>query len=120
MTIDIPGVDVNKGLELCDGDMGIYLQAMRIYVSKIPAALDKMRNVSEGTLKDYTISVHGVKGTSEYIGAEEARKTAKQLEAMAKEGNLTGILAQNDAFIKYTEGLVSNIRSWLEKNDTRK
>jgi HPt (histidine-containing phosphotransfer) domain-containing protein len=117
MAVEIPGLNADSGLELCDGNLKIYLSALRLYISNIPATLEKVRNVSEKTLRDYTISVHGIKSTSEIIGAEEVRKTAKELEAMGKAGDLTGIQARNDAFIKNTENLVAGIKSWLEKYD---
>ena len=117
MAVEIPGLNADSGLELCDGNMKIYLSALRLYVSNIPAAIEKARNVSEETLRDYTVSVHGIKSTSEIIGAEETRKTAKELEAMGKAGDLAGIQARNSAFIKNTENLVAGIKSWLEKYD---
>ena len=117
MAVEIPGLNADSGLELCDGNLKIYLNALRLYVSNIPATLEKARNVSEETLRDYIVSVHGIKSTSEIIGAEEIRKTAKELEAMGKAGNLTGIQAINNAFIKNTEKLLAGIKSWLEKND---
>ena len=116
MAIEITGLDVKSGLELCGGDEGIYTNALRLYVTNVPPALDKMRNVSENTLQSYAVSVHGIKSTSEYIGAEEARSTAKQLEAMAKSGDLAGVQAKSDAFIQHVEQLIGRIRSWLEKN----
>ena len=116
MAIKIPGLDVNSGLELCGGNMEIYLNSLLLYVSGIPADLEKMRNVSKETLGDFYITAHSVKGMCQYIGAEEARKTAKQLEAMAKEGDLAGVLAHNEIFIKYVENIVDGVRSWLEKN----
>jgi HPt (histidine-containing phosphotransfer) domain-containing protein len=117
MAVEIPGLNADSGLELCDGNLKIYLSALRLYISNIPAALEKARNVSEETLRDYTVSVHGIKSTSEIIGAEETRKTAKELEAMGKAGDLAGIQARNNAFIKNTENLVAGIKSWLEKYD---
>ena len=117
MAIEISGVDTKKGLALFEDDLDTYVDILRSYVSNVPATLDKIRNVSEETLKDYAVGVHGVKGVSEAIGAEEARKTAKQLEEMAKNGDLAGVLARNNAFIKYTENLVNDIRTWLEKYD---
>jgi HPt (histidine-containing phosphotransfer) domain-containing protein len=115
MTIEIPGLNTQKGLELCDGDLNMYLRFLRLYVSNMPKALEKMRNVSEETLQDYAVSAHGAKGISDYVGAEEARKTALKLEMMAKDRNLAGVLAENTAFIKNAENLVDHIRSWLEK-----
>ena len=117
LTINIPGVNAESGLELCDGDSTIYLNSLRLYVANMPATLEKMRNVSAETLRDYAVFVHGAKGISEYIGAEEARKTAKQLAAMAKAGDLAGVLAQNEAFIKYAGNLIEDIRNWLKKNN---
>lgn len=117
MTIKIPEVDVNKGLELFEGDLDTYVGILRSYVLNIPAGLDRIRSVSEETLQNYAIGVHGIKGTSEAIGAEEARKTAKNLEEMAKSGNIAGVLAKNSDFIRYIENLTNGIRIWLEKYD---
>jgi len=116
MTIEIPGLDVNSGLDLCDNDINIYLNSLRLYVSNVPAYLEKMKGVSEETLKNYYVAAHGVKSMSEYIGAEEVRKTAKHLEAIAKQGDLAGVLAQNETFIKHVENIVDNIQRWLENN----
>jgi HPt (histidine-containing phosphotransfer) domain-containing protein len=116
MAIEIPGLDAASGLDLCDGDMNIYLNALRLYVSSIPVSLEKMRGVSQETLADYAITAHSVKSMSEYIGAEEARKNAKQLELAAKNGDWAGVLAQNETFVQYAQGIVSSVQSWLEKN----
>ena len=116
MAIEIPGLDTASGMDLCDGDTNIYLNALRLYVSSIPASLEKMRGVSQETLGDYAITAHSVKSMSEYIGAEEARKTAKQLEALAKGGDWAGVLAQNETFLQYAQGIVGSVQSWLDKN----
>jgi len=117
MKVDIPGIDKMKIIELYDGDMEIYLPVLRSYLSVIPAALTKMRAVSAETLPAYIVSVHGVKGTSESIGAENARKMAAELEALAKAGNLSGVLAKNETLISYVEELLHNIEAWLAQND---
>ena len=117
MEIEISGVDAKRGLDLFEGDVETYVDILRSYVTNIPDSLDKIRNVSEETLRDYAIRVHGVKGASETIGADEAKKTAKQLEEMAKGGNIAGVLARNNAFIKYAENLIDAIKIWLGKYD---
>ena len=116
MNIDIPGLNVNNGLELYDGSEKIYLRFLRIYVSSMSAALENLRKVSKEALPEYVVSVHGVKGISETIGADEVSNMARQLEAMAREGDLDGVLARNDAFIGFAENFVGDIRNWLEKN----
>ena len=117
MAIKIPGVDVEKGLALYDDEEDIYLIVLRSYATNAPSVLDKLRSVSAETLADYATSIHGVKGTSATIGAEELNKTAAKLEAMAKAGDLSGILAENEAFLKQADTLVANIKSWLDEND---
>ena len=118
MNIEIPGVDVQRGLELYDGDEEIYLTVLQSYADNTPAALDKLRNLSAETLPDYVAAIHGIKGTSATIGAEELRKTAAQLEAMAAAGDLTGLLAQNEAFLKRADNLIDAIQKWLKQNNT--
>jgi len=117
MVIEIPEVDVKSGLDLCDGNVDIYLNALRIFANGTPPDLEKLKGVSAETLKDYSVTVHSVKSMSRYIGAEKARDTAKQLEAMADNGDLAGVLAQNENFIKYAATVVGNVRAWLEKNE---
>ncbi|WP_461256660.1 response regulator [Treponema sp. R80B11-R83G3] len=116
MEIKIPGIDKDKVMELYDGDMEIYLPVLRSYLSVIPATLAKMRSVSAEKLSEYKVSVHGVKGTSESIGAETARKMAAELEALAKAGDISGVLAKNQACISYIEKLLSDIENWLDLN----
>ena len=118
MTVEIPGVDADRGLGLCDGDLEMYVHFLRLYVSNIPSTLEKIGNVSEETLHNYIISVHSLKSTSEIIGAEEARKTAKELETMAKSGDLAGVQARNSALIKYVEDLLVNTQNWLKKYES--
>ena len=117
MAIEIPGLDVDSGLGLCDGNMKIYLNSLRLFVSSTPESLEKMQSVSQETLEKYSVTAHSVKSMSEYAGAEEVRKAAKELEALAKAGDLAGVLSRNDAFIKYAGGIVDGVRTWLEKNE---
>ena len=90
---------------------------LRIYISSMPAALEKMQNVSEETLKEYIVTIHGVKGISETICAEEVASAAKQLEEIAKNNDLAGVLALNGSFIMHAEKIVDSIRSWLTKKN---
>ena len=116
MALEILGVDVKSGLDFCEGDMNIYIRVLRSYVEDVTEALAEIRNVSEKNLSEYAVSVHGIKSTSEAVGAEETRKTAKQLELMAKSGDLAGVQAQNSAFIKHLENLLGNVKNSLEKH----
>jgi HPt (histidine-containing phosphotransfer) domain-containing protein len=117
--INIPGVNTEKGLSLYGGEMDIYLPLLRSYVSNTPGILGKLRNVSEQTLPEYVISVHGLKGTSAGIGAEALREAALKLETMSRAGDWAGVLSYNDRLIKDAETIVTNVRAWLENYDSR-
>jgi len=117
MKIDIPGVDEEKVMEMYGGDLDIYLPVLRSYLSVIPEALEKMGHVTQETLPEYTVKVHGVKGTSDSIGAGEARKMALELEMAAKAGDISLVLAKNGALIQYVKELLDNIQKWLAKID---
>jgi HPt (histidine-containing phosphotransfer) domain-containing protein len=119
MVMEIPGIDVKKGLDLYDNDLDIYLVVMQSYVSNMPATLEKLRNVSAETLRDYYITIHGVKGISANIGAKSIEETAKQLEKMAKAGDLPGVLAKNEAFLKSADVLLGDLQKWLKQYKTK-
>jgi len=117
MKVDIPGVDEEKVMELYAGDMDIYLPVLRSYVSTIPDALEKMSHVSAENLSEYVVQVHGIKSTSDSIGAEEARKMAYDLEQLSKAGDISGVLAKNGALLQYVKDLLVNIQKWLARLD---
>ena len=117
MQIEIPGIDPEMVLDSCDDDMDIYKTILHAFVSKIPALLDKIRHVSPETLPDYIIKIHALKGSGGNIGARETMAEAAKLEAMAKNGDLAGVLAGNGVFLEKTRVLLDDIQSWLEKFD---
>jgi HPt (histidine-containing phosphotransfer) domain-containing protein len=116
IVIEIPGVNAKKVLALYDDDTDIYLPLLRSYVTNTPNTLEKLRSVSAENLSDYVISVHGLKGTSASIGAEQIRAQALELENISRAGDLQGVLAGNDKLIADTEIIVANVKAWLEKN----
>jgi len=117
MKIEIPGLDIQKGLELYDDDEELYAIVLRSYVNNTPSVLDRLRNVTAENLEEYSVNVHGIKGTSITIAADEIQQDALNLELMAKEGNLSGVLEVNNSFIEKVETLVSEIKIWLDAND---
>jgi signal transduction histidine kinase/response regulator RpfG family c-di-GMP phosphodiesterase len=115
--IKIEGIETETGLEFFDGNTELYVFALQSYVKNVPAALNKLRTVSEDSLKDYAINVHGVKGTSANIGAEKMKAMAARLETMAKAGDLQGLLAENKPFLEYADKQVEAVRNWLKEHE---
>jgi HPt (histidine-containing phosphotransfer) domain-containing protein len=115
MPIVIPGIDAETVHSLYDDDAEVYEAILRSFVSRIPAVLDKIRDVSSETLPDYKIKIHALKGSSGSVGAKELAAAAARLEAMAKDGDLAGVLVGNRDFLERTGVLLNDIRSWLEQ-----
>jgi PAS domain S-box len=118
--IEIPGVDTKKGLALYAGDTDIYLPLLRSYITNTPGTLEKLKNVTAENLPSYVITVHGLKGTSAGIGAEQIRAQALELENMSRAGDLQGVWSKSDKLIADTEVIVANVKKWLEENDVQK
>jgi HPt (histidine-containing phosphotransfer) domain-containing protein len=114
--IKIPGVDAESGSSLYGGEMDIYVSALHSFANNIPAAIDRLRSVSQKTLGDYATNVHGLKGSCASIGAESLRVKAYDLEMKSKAGDLSTVLAKNDALLRDAELLVRDIKAWLDKH----
>jgi len=114
--IEIPGLDTASGLDLCDGNVNIYLNSLRLFATGTPEDLEKMKDVTGETLEEYSVAAHSVKSMSRYIGADKLRETAKQMEALADAGDLAGVSAQNKDFLKYANSIVDNVKNWLSEN----
>lgn len=114
----IPGVDIDAGLELYGGEMDIFITVLNSFAENTPTIIDKLRNVSMESLPDYLINIHGLKSVSATIAATEINEKAKALEMMAKEGNLSGVLAENSELLNNTENLINTITNWLKTANT--
>ncbi|MCL2705963.1 MAG: ATP-binding protein [Spirochaetaceae bacterium] len=114
---EIPGVNIYAALELYSKDMNIYKSIINSFAINTPQIISDMRNVTEENLPDYAVNVHGLKSISAAIAADELSKRARELELMAKAGNLAGVLSQNDEFLRYAQVMVENITNWLKSSD---
>ena len=117
--VQIKGIDIAQGKERYSGEAA-YLDILRSWYRHTPVLLEKMKNLSPETLKEYSITVHGLKGSSYGIFANEIGKKAEELETFAKAGDLASVQAANDNFIKLTESLLSAIGELLKKTDAGK
>jgi len=116
-TINIPGVEVETGLALYGEDQDIYISVLRSFLPNILSIIEKLHNVSEELLPDYTINVHGLKSICAGIGAEKVRAAAYDLEMKGKSGDLSGVLAGNESLLKEAIILASAVRDWLEEHE---
>ena len=112
----IPGINAEIGLSLYDGDVELYADIIQSFAENIPEELDKLRVLNEQELKEYAIDVHTIKGSAASIGAKDLAEWARKLEQMAKSGDYIGVAAENEAFIKDAETLISEINKWSQSH----
>jgi len=110
----IPGINTTKGLLRYDGNVDTYLKVLRSYAASIRSLLTSVDNITnaginESNLSLYKINVHGIKGTSLDVYAEQVAKEAKDLESAAEKGDIGFIGENNDAFTEKAWKLVSDL-----------
>jgi HPt (histidine-containing phosphotransfer) domain-containing protein len=112
----LPGLDIERGLDLYDGDTEDYISAMYSFVKNVPEIINKLRVITQENLSEYAINVHSIKSISSWICAESIRAEAADLEALAKAGKLTEALARNDKFLKDADNFVKDLETLLKEN----
>ncbi|CAK7065748.1 MAG: Sensor histidine kinase RcsC [Desulfovibrio sp.] len=109
----LPGVDFVAGLERFAGNDDAYLQVIRSFVVHTPAVLESLDYSSREALRDFSIAVHGIKGSGAGIGAEDLAAIAQSLESAAKSGDMDTVAAKTPLFIKMAESLVQGLNALL-------
>ena len=111
---NLSGLDVERGLDVFEGDVEDYISALHSFLKNTPAVIDKLRDVTEDALPGYAVNIHGLKSISAWICAERIQAGAAELEALAKAGDLSGVVARNDKFLKDAEALIKDLQVVLE------
>jgi CheY-like chemotaxis protein/HPt (histidine-containing phosphotransfer) domain-containing protein len=94
-----------------------FLEIIRSYCVHTPALLEKIRGFSEKDLRQYTIAVHGLKGSCCGICADKAGQYAAAMETAARAGNIETLLSKNDGLIETVETLLSGLKELLAKTE---
>ena len=109
----IPRLDILEGVERFGGDEETYLDTLRSYADNTGPLLEQIKDVSEDTLAEYAIIVHGIKGSSRGICAEAAGALAAKLESAAKTGDYAFVKENNAALIKLVGDLIGGIKKLI-------
>jgi signal transduction histidine kinase/CheY-like chemotaxis protein len=109
--------NIEKGLDRFGQDMELYLTILRSFAVNTLPMIEKVKSVDTGSLDGYAIMVHGIKGSSYAICAEEVGKKAEELEKAAKAGNIAFVKENNPAFVKSLEDLIADLEKMLEALD---
>ncbi len=103
-------------MERFSGDETVFIDVMRSYADNTRPLLSGLKEyIKAGNLSDYAIVVHGIKGSSYGIAAQEIGKAAEALEMAAKAGDFETVLTRHAAFEKNAESLLDDMDEALVK-----
>jgi len=110
----IEGIDWQTELNYYTKDRDAYLSVIRSYVENMTHLIPKISSVTEETLADYMIHVHGIKGSSYCIGANEIGKQSEGLEYAARTGNFQLVQRNAPFFVENTKKLLNSLSNLLK------
>jgi HPt (histidine-containing phosphotransfer) domain-containing protein len=114
---EVKGVDFENGLRRFNNSPEIYMGVINSFVQNVPQSLEKLRHVTEDSLQEYAVLVHGVKGSCFGISADETGRMAEALEAAAKDRDFERVMAGNETFIQAVEKLIPQFEAIIEKTE---
>jgi HPt (histidine-containing phosphotransfer) domain-containing protein len=88
---------------------------LKSFVTHTPLLLETMDGHFESSLSDYTIAVHGLKGTCNAIGAAETGEAARELEVASKEGNFDLVRRKHGTLWREALELTVRLKALLEE-----
>jgi PAS domain S-box-containing protein len=106
---DIPGLDVNGGIAHFGYSENAYLKVLQSYTKNTRPLLDIIKIVNPHILDVYGITVHGIKGASRGIFAEDIGDNAEALEKAALANDFDYVNANNQPFLEKLSKLLSDI-----------
>ena len=115
----VEGMDFAKGLRNFSAD--VYEEVLRAWCRHTPGTLQKLESLAgglaeDGKLEEYGIAVHGFKGSSYGICADELGKEAAALEAASREGDTGFISAANPSLLEKAAALHGRLAAFLAAN----
>jgi signal transduction histidine kinase/DNA-binding response OmpR family regulator len=111
--INIKGLNITLALDNFGQMADLYIKILDSFVKNIPPLIQNLLIVKYETLNEYTILIHGIKGSYYGIGAMECGNLAKEAEIFAKKGDIEQVLFTNKLLTESTNNLVSEIKKLL-------
>ena len=112
----LDGIDIQAGIIRYTENT--YLDVLRSYCVHTPILIEKMRCLedcqnTDDAIEEYTITVHGIKGSTYGICANKIARQAEALENAARKKNIGFIEANNIQFIELIKNLIVKINELL-------
>lgn len=111
----LPEIDCVQGIKNIGGSLEKYNELLQVYYKEMSQILEVLPDLAEDDLEQFKIKVHGIKGSSRNIGAEQLSNSALQMEEWAKNNKREKILAQLDAFLNELDAVMTRISAYLKE-----
>lgn len=111
----LPQVDIDEGILFCGGVLERYIEVLRIVCRRGEEQLKQLESLwKEHAYEEYTIQVHGMKGSMRSIGAKTLAEKAKALEKAGRENDFASIDAGTEVFCAEYRKLLAQLAKALE------
>ena len=91
----------------------LFFDVLRSFAVNTPPLIDKARNIGADDIDEYTIAIHGIKGSCRTIVAHDLAKKAEELEYAAKRGDNEFLRENNDAYLDSVIKFIDDIKKIL-------
>ncbi len=115
----VEGVDIARGLEKCRWDGKTYHKILSAYANSLEKFAAQTDIITEDSLADYRIAVHGIKGESYEVYVNTLGRSAEKLENAANEGRLEYINKQQPSFRSEAQRISEDIWALLARSEAR-
>ena len=107
-------LDENMGIRYCADSVENYIEMLRVYLGEAEGKYQKLcDSYQEKDDAAYLISVHTLKSTSRYIGAELLAKQAEGLESAARAENWTYIRQNHEKVLEMYRAVLKDIEQYF-------
>ncbi len=114
----IEGVDFIDGLNRFNGQVGIYMRIIRSFVNNTPKTLELLAALDIQNPEDYTVRVHGLKGSCYGISAIAQGDLAKTLEFASKDSDWEKVERDTPKLIESVNKLIADLDDLIRMIDT--
>ena len=110
----IEGVDFADGLARFSNMPAIYLRILKAFAKSTPEILEALATVTPETISDYSISIHGLKGSCYGVSAMALGDEAKALELASKAADWETIERDNPKVIEHAWTLIDKYQALID------
>ncbi len=112
----LEGIDIAVGMENCQGDVKAYIGLLEAFVEQNQFEMAE-KQFNDGDIKAYRITVHAMKSSAKYIGANDLSDKSKHMEDLAKEEKVDEIAAEQEELSELFKPVYMSARKAIELCD---